>query len=169
MLVEDAKLLNDLKQVFKNKVLDIDIFANRCIELSVVNDQITFDKIIQVLNENNIEFDRNLLSRWIKYSRTSSNHSCSIDKLTSILRRATDPLGDSNYLYNDDENEEDEDSLQKSFRVSGTSFNFNSKVASHASNRGPSELPRLMKSDMKTKYLEKLKHALYGSLKQHAG
>ena len=92
LLVEDAKLLNDLRRHLRNHILDIDIVANRFLELSVANDQITFDKVVKVLREHNIELDRGLLSRWIKYSRGSASATCSIDKLTDILRRAADPL-----------------------------------------------------------------------------
>ena len=92
LLVEDAKLLHDLRRHLRNHILDIDIVANRFLELSVANDQITFDKVVKVLREHNIELDRGLLSRWIKYSRGSASATCSIDKLTDILRRAADPL-----------------------------------------------------------------------------
>ena len=92
LLVEDAKLLHDLRRHLRNHILDIDIVANRFLELSVANDQITFDKVVKVLREHNIELDRGVLSRWIKYSRGSASATCSIDKLTDILRRAADPL-----------------------------------------------------------------------------
>ena len=92
LLVDDAKLLHDLRRHLRHHILDIDIVANRFLELSVANDQITFDKVVKVLREHNIELDRGLLSRWIKYSRGSASATCSIDKLTDILRRAVDPL-----------------------------------------------------------------------------
>ena len=85
-------MLHDLRCHLRNHILDIDIVANRFLELSVANDQITFDKVVKVLREHNIELDRGLLSRWIKYSRGSASATCSIDKLTDILRRAADPL-----------------------------------------------------------------------------
>ena len=156
MLVEDAKLLNDLQNNLKNEILDIDVVANRFIELSSADDQITFDKVVQVLKENNIEFDRNLLSRWIKHSRTSSNSTCSIDKLTDILHRAVDPIfdepsNDKNEIYDSHSNEEK------------TIFPVNKRIE-HQSQSSFSD-----NGDIKTKYLEKLKHALYESLKQHAG
>ena len=85
-------MLHDLRCHLRHHILDIDIVANRFLELSVANDQITFDKVVKVLREHNIELDRGLLSRWIKYSRGSASATCSIDKLTDILRRAADPL-----------------------------------------------------------------------------
>ena len=85
-------MLHDLRRHLRHHILDIDIVANRFLELSVANDQITFDKVVKVLREHNIELDRGLLSRWIKYSRGSASATCSIDKLTDILRRAADPL-----------------------------------------------------------------------------
>ena len=61
LLVEDAKLLNDLRQFLKHRILDVDVFANRCLELTNSHDQISFEKIIQILNENNLQLDRNIL------------------------------------------------------------------------------------------------------------
>ena len=156
MLVEDAKLINDLRNNLRHQILDIDMVANRFMELSVTNDQITFDQVVKVLRENNIEFDRNLLSRWIKHSRTSSNSMCSIDKLTDILRRAIDPIfddpiDDQNDIYDSCSNEE-----KAIFPVN--------KMMKHQSQSSFCD-----NGDIKTKYLEKLKHALYESLKQHAG
>ena len=104
MLVEDAKLINDLRNNLRHQILDIDMVANRFMELSVTNDQITFDQVVKVLRENNIEFDRNLLSRWIKHSRTSSSVTCSIDRLTDALRRAVDPI-----LELEEDHHEDQD------------------------------------------------------------
>ena len=153
VLVEDARLLNDLQQSLKNKVLDIDVLSNRFLELSYKDDQITFDKVAQVMRENKLEFDGNLLSRWIKYSRTSARNTCSIDRLTSILRRATDPFREYNTDYDDEELCEE-----------------NQKIVLHSS-QVPAKFRNktVTQQHSKNKSLEKLKHALYENLNQHAG
>ena len=163
MLVEDAKLINDLRNNLRHQIIDIDVVANRFMELSVTNDQITFDQVVKVLRENNIEFDRNLLSRWIKHSRTCSSVTCSIDKLTDALRRAVDPIL---------ELEEDHNADQE-YPLSLPSVQDKRVIlySDHMMTGSPHTISREKhkESDVKTRYLARLKHALYESLKQHAG
>ena len=162
MLVEDAKLINDLRNSLRHQILDIDVVANRFMELSVTNDQITFDQVVKVLRENNVEFDRNLLSRWIKHSRTSSSVTCSIDNLTDMLRRAVDPV-----LELEEAKAEQDyplrvmDSRDKRLVLYEDS-NMKQQTHTHSTLKHK-------ESDMKARYLEKLRRALYESVKQHAG
>lgn len=152
---ENARLCNDLQHDLRNQIVDVDVVANRFRELSFNNDQITFDKVVKVVRENNLEFDSNLLSRWIKYSRTSYKNTCSIDRLVDILRRAINPFSTL-----DNRDLSDEDIFE----------DHNQKILLHSS-----QMPmkfrknRINHYHSKKKNLEKLKHALYESLQQHAG
>lgn len=163
MLVEDAKLINDLRNNLRHQILDIDVVANRFMELSVTNDQITFDQVVKVLRENNIEFDRNLLSRWIKHSRTSSSVTCSIDKLTDALRRAVDPILELEEEHNVVQDYPLSLPAAQDKRVILFGENMLEPPQTHSRGKHNKEF------DVKTKYLARLKHALYESLKQHAG
>ena len=161
MLVEDAKLINDLRNNLRHQILDIDMVANRFMELSVTNDQITFDQVVKVLRENNIEFDRNLLSRWIKHSRTSSSVTCSIDRLTDALRRAVDPILE---LEDDHHGDQEYPLSVPAAQDKRVILSDDKMIRQHSQPRAQHREP-----DLKSKYLERLKHALYESLSQHAG
>ena len=133
--------------------------ANRFMELSVTNDQITFDQVVKVMRENNIEFDRNLLSRWIKHSRTSSSVTCSIDRLTDALRRALDSILEL----------EEDHHVDQVYPLSVPAVQDKRVILFDDQKIRQHSQPKHREPDLKTKYLERLKHALYESLSQHAG
>ena len=101
------------------------------------------------LQGHNINISRGLLGRWLNYSKTVSNSSCSVQKMMNILRTALEPMLDP---------EEPEPRLMESQTV---------EIFPVAPVKKDRRQERDL--DMKMRSTARLKQALYQSIKQHAG
>ena len=92
-VIEDAKLVYDLRQSLGKQIVDMDILANTMKELDKTgDDQITFDQVESVLRTVNIQLDKMVMTRWMTAARTSGVTSCSTAKLVIILHKAANPV-----------------------------------------------------------------------------
>ena len=105
---------------------------------------------VRVLQDHDININRGLLGRWINYSKTVSNSSCSIQKMMNILRTAVEPCL------------EPED-VEPRVKESETMGEFYPTVPGRKERKQQRDL------DLKVKHTARLKQALYQSIKQHAG
>ena len=103
-LVEEAKLVHDLRRSLGKQIIDVDITANMMKNLDrTAEDQLTFDQVESVLDTVNIKLDKMVMTRWMKAARTAAVSSCSITRLVQILHKAANPvhklyLAGGNYL-----------------------------------------------------------------------
>ena len=112
--------------------------------------EVSVEEAVRVLQYHNININRGLLGRWINYSKTVSNSSCSIQKMMNILRTAVEPSLEP-------------EEPQPRVRESQTLVGF------YPAAPGRKERKQQRDLDMKMKHTARLKQALYQSIKQHAG
>ena len=92
-LVEEAKLVHDLRRSLGKQIVDVDIVTNMMKTLdNTGEDQLTFDQVESVLDNVNIKLDKMVMTRWMKASRTAAVSSCSITRLVQILHKAANPV-----------------------------------------------------------------------------
>ena len=92
MLVNEAKLVHDIRQSLGRQIIDVDVIANTLNDLDTDNeDQISFKKVESVLKSVNINIDKAVMDRWMNAARTIGS-SCAISRLIQILHKAANPV-----------------------------------------------------------------------------
>ena len=92
-IVDDAKLVYDLRRTLGKQVVDVDILATTMKELDKTgDDQITFDQVESVLRTLCIQLDKMVMTRWMKAARTAGPTFCSIARLVNLLSKAANPV-----------------------------------------------------------------------------
>ena len=92
-LVEEAKLVYDLRHSLGKQIVDVDITANMMKTLDKSGeDQLTFDQVESVLDTVHVKLDKMIMTRWMKAARTAAVSSCSITSLVQMLHKAAYPV-----------------------------------------------------------------------------
>ena len=93
IVVDEAKLVHDLRRGLGRQIVDVDIIANAMKEADISGDgQLTSGQVEDVLTETNIKIDRTVLKRWMKFARQNGLTTISIAKLLHLLQRSVNPM-----------------------------------------------------------------------------
>ena len=93
IVVDEAKLVHDLRRGLGRQIVDVDIIANAMKEADVSGDgQLTSEQVEDVLTETNIKIDRTVLKRWMNFARQNGLTTISIAKLLHLLQRSVNPM-----------------------------------------------------------------------------
>ena len=180
MLVNEAKLVHDIRHSLGKQIIDVDVIANTMNDFDMENEeQITFKQVESVLEDLDIKMDKLVLERWMNASRTIGTY-CSISRLVQILHKAVNPVyklsrGKSIHMKKSDEMML---GVQKksllpprptSSLLHDPDIEWKTKLQLRFSEPVHRNIGLVSDEDTKKKNVEKLKHAMYQSYQQQEG